>query len=162
MTILGITEWAIAGMAYPTALYLITGHLTEVVSIYFFSSLFICGLLAAAYPFFLTAILTIQAYVPALLRGDHLTAGDMRGLDALSEQSARSLYLAGGVPTVGMIIIVATREGNDFHGQSALWVLSILGAIGFGFMLSLSRSLQSDIQALNDAYRLSRESDQKE
>lgn len=162
VTILGITEWVIAGMAYPTALYLITGYLTEVVSVYFFSSLFICGLLAAAYPFFLTATLTIQAYVPALLRGDRLTAGDMRGLDALSEQSARSLYLAGGVPTVGMIIIVATNEGDDWYGQSALWVLSILGAIGFGFMLSLSRSLQSDIEALKDAYRLSRDSDQKE
>ncbi len=154
VTILGITEWCIAGMAYPVSLYFITGGLDDVAPFYFFGSLFICGLLAAAYPFFLTATLTIQVFVPALLRSDHLTAEDIIRLSALSNQSVWSLYLAGGVPAVGMMILVATNEGDDTVGDLTLRVLSVLGAIGFAFVLRLSRSLQSDIEALQDAYRL--------
>jgi serine/threonine protein kinase len=161
VTILGITEWCIAGLAYPMALYLITGQLKEVVPIYFFGSLFICGLLAAAYPFFLTATLTIQAFVPALLRHDRLTSEDVDRLMALSNQSAWSLYLAGGVPAVGMLILVATGQGLDPPGKLTLYVLCVLGAVGFAFALRLSRSLQRDIEALHGAYRLSDESDQK-
>jgi len=161
VTILGITEWIIAGIAYPTSLFAITGHLTEVVPIYFFSSLLICGLLAAAYPFFLTATLTIQAFVPTLLRRDRLTSSDVTEMRTLSNQAGWSLYLAGGVPAAGMMILLITREGDDDFGRTALSVLSVLGAIGFAFVLGLSRSLQSDIEALIDAYRLARESNQE-
>jgi len=161
VTILGITEWSIAGLAYPFALYLIAGSLDAVVPVYFFGSLLICGLLAAAYPFFLTATLTIRAYFPALLRHDCLTSEDVDRLRALSVQSAWSLYLAGGVPAVGMMILIATGEGKDSLGGIALLVLSVLGAVGFAFALRLSRTLQRDIEALYDAYRLTREDGQQ-
>lgn len=161
VTILGITEWGIAGLAYPLALYLFAGSLDAVVPIYFIGSLVICGLLAAAYPFFLTATLTIRAYFPALLRHDCLTSQDVNRLQALSMQSAWSLYLAGGVPAVGMLILIATGEGKDSLGGLALLVLSVLGAIGFAFALCLSRTLQRDIEALHDAYRLTSRNAQK-
>lgn len=159
VTILGITEWIIAGLAYPFALHFIAGRLDAIAQIHFFVSLLICGLLAAAYPFFLTATLTIRSYIPALLRHDRLSSGDVARLHGLSDQSAWSLYLAGGVPAIGMMILLTTQESRDQDSAFTLKVLSVLGAIGFAFVLSLSRSLQSDIQALHDASRLLHEAE---
>ena len=98
VTVLGITEWVIAGMVYPVGLHMITGGLAWKWYLHFFGSLLICGLIAAAYPFFLTATLSLRSFLPALLRHDRLTEVDVGQLHRLSEQSAWSLYLAGGVP----------------------------------------------------------------
>jgi serine/threonine protein kinase len=155
VTTLGITEWIVAGMAYPVALHLIVGGLNPISQVHFFGSLLICGLLAAAYPFFLTATLTIRSWIPALLRHDWLNADDVARLQRLSNQSAWSLYLAGGVPAVGIMILLTTQEATDDpHSDFPLRVLSALGAVGFAFVLSLSRSLHNDIEALRDTYRL--------
>jgi serine/threonine protein kinase len=161
VTTLGITEWIVAGMAYPFALHFIAGHLNPISQVHFFGSLLICGLLAAAYPFFLTATLTIRSWLPALLRHGWLNSRDIARLRQLSSQSAWSLYLAGGVPAVGIMILLATQkqQTSDGPGTFTLQVLSGLGAVGFAFVLSLARSLQSDIQALLDASRLLREAE---
>lgn len=157
VTILGITEWIIAGIAYPLALYFGADGLGAIDRAHFFGSLLICGLLAAAYPFFLTAALTIRMFVPTLLQHDRLTTGDMTRLRRLSDQSGWSLYLAGGVPAVAMLMILVMTETHA--DDISLTLLSLLGAIGFGFALSLSRSLQRDIQALQDAWRVPGEGD---
>lgn len=157
VTILGITEWMIAGMAYPLALRfsVSSGGLDAIDSVHFFGSLLICGLLAAAYPFYLTATLTIRAFVPALLRHDRLTQADAKRLNQLSDQSAWSLYLAGGVPTVAMLILQTAQQDEDPIGELTLQLLSVLGAFGFAYVLSLSKRLQQDTQALLNACRTS-------
>ncbi len=156
VTVLGISEWCIAGMAYPVAL-----NAAEALDLkwqaHFFVSLLVCGLVAAAYPFFLTATLSVRAFVPALLRHDRLHADDVTELHRLSDQSIWSLYLAGGVPAVGMMILLSTQDTAD--SKFPLQVFSVLGAFGFAFALSLARSLQSDIEALLESSRLLAEAD---
>lgn len=154
VTILGITEWVIAGVAYPIILHSIIGELDAQWYLHFFASLVICGLLAAAYPFFLTATLCIRSLVPALMRSSHLTSKDATELQRLSDQSVWSLYLAGGVPAVGMMILLTTQEANDPHLSLTLKILSVLGAVGFAFALSLSKALQTDIEGLQEVHRM--------
>ena len=154
MTILGITEWFIAGLVYPVGLHMITGGLAMKWYLHFFGSLLICGLVAAAYPFFLTATLSLRAFLPVLLRQSRLTEDDVGQLHRLSEQSAWSLYLAGGVPAAGMMILLTTQDAADPHSAFTLKVLSIVGAFGFAYLLSLAKSLQADIEALQQAARL--------
>lgn len=156
VTVLGITEWLIAGMVYPIALNVLTKGLLETKwYFHFVGSLLICGLVAAAYPFFMTATLTIKSFLPSLLQSDRLRAADVAQLHRLSEQSTWSLYLAGGVPAVGMMILLMTQQQATTENSSfALTALSIVGAVGFALILSLSKSLQSDIEALLEAARL--------
>ncbi len=155
VTVLGITEWLIAGMVYPIALNILTkGLLHPKWYFHFVGSLLICGLVAAAYPFFMTATLTIKSFLPALLHSDRLRAADVVQLQRLSEQSTWSLYLAGGVPAVGMMILLMTQQTTTANSSFALTVLSIVGAAGFALILSLSKSLQSDIEALLEASRM--------
>jgi hypothetical protein len=155
--LLGITEWVIAGLAYPISLHIITGGLAAQSYAHFFGSLLICGMVAAAYPFFLLSVLAIRSFFPALLRGDALTAGDEAELHELSEGSAWSLYLAGGVPAAGITLLLLTNEDMaDANSTFALKILSALGAVGFAFALSTARSLQNDIEAFQEAGRLTR------
>ncbi|MCP4786141.1 MAG: serine/threonine protein kinase [Fuerstiella sp.] len=153
--LLGITEWVIAGLAYPISLHIITGGLDARWYAHFFGSLLICGMVAAAYPFFLLSVLAVRSFFPALLRGDALTASDEAELHELSEGSAWSLYLAGGVPAAGITLLLLTNDDMaDANITFALTILSALGAAGFAFALCTARSLQNDIEAFQEAGRL--------
>jgi eukaryotic-like serine/threonine-protein kinase len=159
--LLGITEWVIAGLAYPISLHIITGGLDAKWYAHFFASLLICGMVAAAYPFFLLSVLAVRSFFPALLRGDALTAGDEAELQELSERSAWSLYLAGGVPAAGIMLLLLTNENPDANSTFALKILSAVGAVGFAFALGIARSLQHDIEAFLEAARLTRHEENK-
>ena len=147
VTLVGIVEWIIAGIAYPVTLHFIMDDGLQIKwHAHFFISLFICGLVAAAYPFFLTSKLSIRALLPRVLRGTRVSANTLERLRQLGSQSIWSLYLAGGVPAAGIIILLTTQETAD--ARFPLQVFSLLGAVGYGFTLTLARSLQNDIEAL--------------
>ncbi len=155
--LLGVTEWVVAGLAYPISLHIITGGLDAQSYAHFFASLLICGMVAAAYPCFLLSVLAVRSFFPALLRGDVLTTGDDAELHDLSERSAWLLYLAGGVPAAGIMLLLLTNDNvADANSTFALKILSAVGAIGFAFALGIARSLQHDIEAFQEAGRLTR------
>lgn len=152
VTVVGISEWIIAGMAYPIILHFLTTDGLHVRwQAHFFVSLLICGLVAAAYPFFLTSALSVRAFLPRLLNRETLTAGDLQQLAEVSDRSGWSLYLAGGVPAIGIMILIFTQEAAD--SAFPLQVFSVVGAVGFAFALSLSRRLQANIEAIIDCSR---------
>ena len=157
VTVVGIVEWTIAGIAYPVILHFLTHDGLEVHwHAHFFVSLLICGLVAAAYPFFLTAALSVKVFVPTMMKQHVLTEGDVDQLSQLAERSAWSLYLAGGVPAIGIMIVLFTQDAAE--NTLPLKVFSIVGAVGFALMLSLARNLQLDIEALIDSRRFVSES----
>ena len=145
---LGIVEWTAAGIAYPLSLHLISGELTTEENVHFFVSLLICGMIAAAYPFFLLSTLAVRSFVPALLRGNTLVRDDARQLRGVTRRVDVFLALAGGVPAAGILALVISGLMNHHFGRSALAVLSGTGFFGFLFTLSLSRALKADIEAL--------------
>ena len=148
VTTIGITEWLIAGLVYPIGLHLIAGPLLLKWHLHFFSSLLICGLIAAAYPFFLTASLCVRRFFTTIISQVSPQNSDLNLLATLSDRSVISLYLAGGVPAAGMLVLLITQDAENQLSQSALQILSILGAIGFGWLLTAARSLQADINAI--------------
>lgn len=153
VTLVGIALWTVAGLAYPIALHFITEDgLHAKWQAHFFVSLLVCGLVAAAYPFFLTATLSLKAFMPALLRFGRLRSQEVEHLGRLSAHSAWSLYLAGGVPAVGIMILLTTQDPQE--STFPLKVFSILGAFGFALALSLARSLQADTDALLESSRI--------
>lgn len=159
VTLVGIAEWTIAGLAYPVVLHFVTDDgLHAKWQAHFFISLLVCGLVAAAYPFFLTATLTLKAFYPALLRFGSLRTEELFHLGRLSEQSAWSLYLAGGVPAVGIMILLTTQDPAE--STFPLKVFSILGAVGFALALRLARALQTDSEALLESARMLRDIDE--
>lgn len=145
---LGIVEWIVAGIAYPIALSILLGGLERQWYAHFLGSLLICGMIAAAYPFFFLSTLAIRAYVPPLLEAEPLSKSDVRELRWMSKHMDWFLYLAGGVPAAGVLLLLSAGHIDDPHCALALKVLSAAGAIGFGFALSLSRSVHADIAAL--------------
>lgn len=148
VTLIGVSEWIVAGLVYPVGLHVIAGPLLMKWHLHFFSSLLICGLIAAAYPFYLSASLCVRAFLPALMKQDRPLRTDLNMLSRLSDQSVYSLYLAGGVPAAGMLILLLTQDASDELSNSALKILSVLGAVGFAWLLSAARSLQADIVAV--------------
>ncbi len=57
--------WMIAALAYPIALQMQTGAVPLSASLHFIASLALCGLIAAAYPFFNVTSLTVSSFYPA-------------------------------------------------------------------------------------------------
>ena len=152
VTVVGIVEWMIAGVAYPVTLHFIMDDGLQIKwHAHFFVSLLICGLVAAAYPFFLTSTFSIRALLPRILKGSQISQTALLKLRQLGSQCIWSLYLAGGVPAAGIIILLTTQETAD--ARFPLQVFSLLGAVGYGFILTLARSLQNDIQAVQSVLR---------
>ncbi|MFI4874657.1 MAG: serine/threonine-protein kinase, partial [Blastopirellula sp. JB062] len=145
---LGIVEWTLAGIAYPVSLHLLLGGLERQWYAHFLGSLLICGMIAAAYPFFFLSTLAIRSYIPPLLEAEPLRNSDVRELRWLAKHMDWFLYLAGGVPAAGVMLLLSAGHMDDAHSTLALQVLSAAGAIGFGGALGLSRSVHADIDAL--------------
>ncbi|TWT34343.1 serine/threonine-protein kinase [Blastopirellula retiformator] len=151
---LGIIEWSIAGIAFPVALHILLGGLERQWYFHFVGSLLICGMIAAAYPFFFLSTLAIRAFVPPMFEAEPMNKLDVRELRWMSRHMDWFLYLAGGVPAAGVMLLLVAGHMEDPHSSLALKVLSAAGAIGFGFALSLSRSVHADITALLKAAEL--------
>ena len=151
---IGIALWLIAGLAYPIGLHSILGHFPAREYVHFFGSMLICGMIAAAYPFFILLWLAVRGYFPALLRGQSLTPEDTSALTSVNGQTRWLLFVAGSVPAVGTLMLLATSDLDATHNRLALTVLSAVGAIGFAVAFALYRILQDDIAALLEAARL--------
>jgi serine/threonine protein kinase len=153
LAFLGIIEWSIAGVAYPVSLHLmIQEGLAGEWWVHFFGSLLLCGMVVAAYPFFIITTMSVRAFFPTLLRRDSLQSEDLRQLQLLGKSLDGFLYVSGGVPAAGILLLMSAGHIQD--SRMALIVLSMLGAVGFGFTLSIFRSLRADIDALQESARL--------
>lgn len=151
VALLGVCLWTVAGLVYPGVLHWHRENGLELHwHVHFFSSLLVCGLIAAAYPFFLASMFAVKSVFPRLLTGDGLQTDDVGALKVLSKRTTSFLYLAGGVPAAGMLLLLLTEQVDD-HSAAALKVLSALGAFGFAGILRLATNLQADIEGLIEA-----------
>lgn len=145
--VIGLVEWLIAGVVYPVALHLSIPELTQpqVALIYstFLTSLFVCGLIAAAYPFFSVAYLSVHELYPALLKPSSIRGKEELGLRRVARQSAVFLLIAAGVPmAAALAVIVATSN------TAAPAILIGAGIVGLAVAALTYRSLARDINAL--------------
>jgi serine/threonine protein kinase len=136
--------WLIAALAYPIALQMQTGAVPLSASLHFIASLALCGLIAAAYPFFNVSCLTVSSFYPALVRIDSMTESDATNLQRLSRSSSWYLVLAATIPMLAVAILVLIGSQARF----ALGLLAVAGLAGFGLAFTQFRMLQADLLAL--------------
>lgn len=140
----GLTLWLIAAPAYPVALHLMLGNVPTAVYAHFLASLALCGLIAAAYPFFGVTFTALRCFYPKLLRWDSITPGDVVHLQQLSRQCWFYLGLAASVPMIAVVILVLSGSDRRFE----LVALAAGGVIGFGIALTAFRLIQADLATL--------------
>lgn len=156
---IGVVEWTVAGIAYPVALYLFAPVTMNWQSyVHFFPSLILCGLIVAAYPFFLVTWVMIRMVYPPLLQANLTEIDDSFELDLLSRRSTLYLWMAMSVPllSVAMLVLIGPEQtGAPGTGRSfariAMGILSFGGLLGVGLAFWLYRQLQGHIEALRPA-----------
>jgi serine/threonine protein kinase len=137
--------WLLAGLAYPITLRMLAGPLPWNVMIHFFASLALCGLIAAAYPFFIATCLALRIYFPAVVAPSTGT----KGFAALRRKMSVYLWLGAAVPMMAIVAVALVGSGN----RLALVLLGSAGLVGFGFLFVLYRMLYEDLQSLAYALR---------
>ncbi len=141
---ISLALWLVAAPAYPIALQMEVGSVPLSAYVHFVASLTLCGLIAAAYPFFGVTCLAVCSFYPALVRLDSMAHDDVEPLFRLGRTSWLYLLLAATVPTLAVAILVIIGSQARF----ALGFLAIAGLAGFAVAFSLFRMLQSDLAAL--------------
>jgi len=150
--IIGIAEWMVAGVTYPISLQVLGGALSTGDYIHFATSLAICGLIAAAYPFFFSSVLAVRVFFPTLLKREKLNESDETALERLGWRSGIYLLVAGGVPVVGVILLVVSNLFTQSQSTVALLVMSVVGGLGLLLAFALYRTIQRDVATfLNSA-----------
>jgi hypothetical protein len=142
--LIGIVEWMIAGVIYPVAMHALTNEMGFANAGHFVISLALCGLVAAAYPFFGVTYVAVRVFFPALLPKptvDPLVEAQLRRLSI----EARVYYaIACGVPLIGMGLLILL--GSDY--RTAQVVLTVLIALGVFFASYTMNVIQRDITSL--------------
>lgn len=156
--LVGIAEWSVAGLAYPIWLSVACGQQSVEIYLHFLASLVLCGLIAAAYPFFTVTYLCVRAFYPMLLRNSPATEEDQPVLAKVNQLAGRYLLVAGGVPLLGIaaLAIAAALGGIKKGGADPLLAIifglvSGLGVLGFLATYGVYSVLQRDLSALSKA-----------
>jgi serine/threonine protein kinase len=145
--------WLVASIVYPIALRLAVPELAgahfRTVFIHFLGSLAVCGLIAAAYPFFTATTVAVRALYPAFLRPGTATSRDWDELVRLDWLVWPFLALAAAVPLAGVALLVVIES----HNRWALVALSVIGILGLGLAVWLARRIQRDLADLSGIVR---------
>lgn len=145
LAVVGIVEWLLAGIVYPLALTFASVPLARPDVPHFFGSLAICGLMAAAYPFFAVTLVVIEVFYPALIRPGSVSLADKPVLAWLARASWYYLAIAVSVPMLSVALLVMLGGAQN---RLALGVLSVGGTVIFFLIFVLARRVHGDIATL--------------
>lgn len=143
-SIVCVTLWMIAGPAYPISLRIIYGPVPTSIYLSFVTSLALCGLIAASYPFFGISFLSVRCTYPMLLQRDQQHPQESRWLETLSRQAWGYLVLAALMPMIS-VTILALSGSTD---RRWLLISSISGIVGFAMNVYFFSALQRDLTTL--------------
>lgn len=150
--IVGISEWSIAGFVFPVGMHWGLGEFPVDGYVHFFFSSVVCGAVAAAYPFFGATYLALRAFYPALLGKGEVSDAERRQLTRLARQSVIYLMVAGGVPLLGLLLLVGTGVG-DSKDWIASMVLILAGIAGMLIAFMAVNSIRTHVETLATATR---------
>ena len=140
----GLVLWLIAAPVYPISLHLMLGSMPVELFVHFVASLTICGLIAAAYPFFGVTFVVVRCFYPSLIEWESMSNEDRTELTQLMRQTWVYLVLAACVPLVSIIILAVAEP--DRH--MALIVLAGGGLVGYAIAVTAFRYIQVDLATL--------------
>ncbi len=143
--IVGLTLWLIAAPAYPILLHMFEGGVPASIYAHFVVSLTLCGLIAAAYPFFGVSLIAVRTIYPTLVQWDSMSRAELPALRQLGRNLWFYLVLAASVPMLSVLILALL---SDHERRFALVALAAGGTIGFATAISMFRLVQQDLQVL--------------
>jgi eukaryotic-like serine/threonine-protein kinase len=154
--------WLAAGIVWPMALRLFAGAPPQGAQAYvhFLVSLAVCGLMAAAYPYFLVTYMAVRVLYPAHLGLDGSAATDVPALRRVGRELSFYWAVVNAVPLVAVApVAMLVYEQVKPQGASdqlrlyviALAVLSATGVIGTFVAWLLQGRIRADLAALSEA-----------
>ncbi|MCG8584761.1 MAG: serine/threonine protein kinase [Pirellulales bacterium] len=129
--------WSVAGAVYPIAIHLASGSMPLVGYVHFFVSLVLCGLVAAAYPFFFNTWFSLSTIYPRLTHGSSYVSQDRPIYERLQVLNWRYFTCAGAVPMF-TVAILSTIQSDS---RLALGVFGLGGLVGFVGITPIFRKL---------------------
>ena len=138
--------WVTAGVVWPVALRAAAGPPPQGPEVYFHFalSLVICGLIAAAYPYFLVTYLAVRVLYPTLLGTDGPAPSDAAALRRVEWELGPFRAAAAAVPLL-TVALLATRGASN---PAVVPVLSAAGLAGVAVAFVLESRIRADLAAL--------------
>ena len=143
MTWIAVTLWIACGIGGAVLFAAQAGLPPVPVRLMFLQSSLVCGLMAAAYTFFLVTLLVLRAIYPALL-GRTAAPEDAPKLAAVGSRSGWYLLMAGGGPLVTMAVMFILGSED----RPALALLTFAGLAGLASSFWAYREIAADAAAL--------------
>lgn len=146
--------WVVAGVIWPIALRLLAGPPPEGSGTYvhFLLSLAFCGLIAAAYPYFLVTFLAVRAFYPALLGPDGPAPTDGPALRRVERELNTYQAAATAVPllAVAVLAFMAVIGSQGASKPYPVAALSVAGLAGVALASVLVGRTRADLTALGE------------
>ena len=138
--------WLVAGVVWPAVLRIVAGPPPQGLEAYFHfvASLAVCGLIAAAYPYFVVTFLAVRVLYPALLGPCGPGPSDGAALRRVGREMLWYRAAAVAVPMAAVAALAGMGEMNPF----AVAVLSVTGLVGTFLAFALEGRIRSDLAAL--------------
>lgn len=152
--LLGVLEWTIAGILWPTALALSDDQMNVSDYPHFVISLILCGLAAAAYPFLGVTFIAVRVLLPALLTRGAVDPALEEDLRRVGRQAGIYFLVACGVPLVGLSLLLMTGAHNTLeHASFILGTLALTSLAGLAFAFKTYSVILHDIDTMVQALR---------
>ena len=141
-----VAFWLIAGVVWPIALRLAAGPSPGGFGTYahFMLSLAVCGLVAAAYPYFLVNFLAVRVFYPTLLGPDGPAPTDGPALQRVERELGRYRAAAAAVPLLA-VTLLASQATLSLYAAAAL---GIAGLAGVALAYVIEWRTRADLTAL--------------
>ena len=139
--------WAVVGVVWPVTLRILAGPPpTASLYVHFWLTLVLCGLIAAAAPYFIITFLAVRVMYPALLGPDGPAAPDRAALERVGREMSRFRIVATAVPLFALVLLVVLGQ----EGRFGLAGLSLAGLAGTLLAYALEGRTRADLAALAD------------
>ncbi len=152
ISVLGIALWTLSGFVWPIMMHFALGAGGINMYLQFFTSLFICGLIAAVYPFLLITLLSLHRFYPLLVRLGTMGERDRQALEKLRRWSWIYIGFAALVPLLAVVMILFFNRTDSLQWAAASTAsLGIAGVFAAWFAV---RRIQQDLDALDIVTRM--------
>ncbi|MCG8583097.1 MAG: serine/threonine protein kinase [Pirellulales bacterium] len=144
--------WLVAGIAFPLSMHMLGAPMATMDYVHFVSSMTMCGIIAAVYPFFGGTTFAVHVMYPALVESPRDCADDESAL-AWTERTSWYYFALGFLlPMLGVVMLVSMSGDNRF----SLAVLSAGSLAGCVLLFMLARRLQRDLATIAELAQLGR------
>ena len=143
--------WLVSAIVYPVSIDTMYQHpLNYWFYVYFFLSLFICGLIGAVFPFLGSAYWLIAALYPPRISEPPIPEVHRPRLIRLKQHCDLAFVLSAVIPMISVVLISVENSIGTTGSTLALGLLGMGSMIGFVIAYLLNRRIQSNIDTIEE------------